>query len=838
MAEPEAAPAASAVAPPTAPDIEQPASFFLGREYDLANHAVLPQPLMYEARDLTTHGVVVGMTGSGKTGLCIGLLEEAAIDGVPCIIIDPKGDLANLLLQFPDLAPADFQKWLNPEDARTKGMSLEDYARQLAERWRKGIEDSGQSAERIARLKQSAEWRIYTPGSEAGLPLSVLKTFAAPQGPVPREALNQKIDATATALLGLTGISADPVQSREHILISQLLLNAWTQGKDLSLPDLIGQIQTPPLERIGAFDVDTFYPEKDRLKLAIGLNNLLAAPSFSTWITGEALDLGAMLSAGERPRQLIFYIAHLEEAQRQFFVTLLLEEVLSWTRKQTGTTGLRAILYFDEVFGYLPPHPANPPTKLPLMTMLKQARAFGVGVLLATQNPVDLDYKALSNAGTWFVGKLQTDRDKSRLLEGLEGVAAEQGSLGNRAYLETVISALGKRTFLLHDVHRGKPVLFQSRHTLSFLGGPLTRDQVATLMAPLKESIQAGQPATGAGPAAAIPLCPRCRKDVQPGWQACPACGQALGPGPTRAEDRAFKQELRRAAAPAASAVGPTPAAPEVPADVTQVYLHLANPVRPAGAQLIYQPFVLGTAEVAFSDRKREVAHRQVYHLLAGAPASGQPISWQTAERLDECQPAAPEAGATWRAVPEALSTARKLRALEKALADFLYTDARLRLFENTQLGLVSRPGEDQLTFQARCRQAARAQADKVVADEKLKYQPKFEALGTTMPESAGHPGLAGHLLQLANPLWWVGLTGQKRPAGRDADKVARLGQEWVARQKAIYEKWQKTGEEHDDVTLRPRRDDVQVSAVSLAWVPFWGLEAAPGKVELVPAYR
>jgi hypothetical protein len=489
---------------PPAPDIELPACFYLGDEYDLATKTVLNKPVMYDARDLTTHGVVVGMTGSGKTGLCISLLEEAAIDGIPCIIIDPKGDLTNLMLQFPDLSPDDFKKWLNPDDARLKGMADDDYAKLLADKWRTGLEGSRQSADRIKRLQGSAEWRVYTPGSEAGLPLSILQTFAAPKGKVSREALNQKIDATTTALLGLTGIVADPVQSREHILIAQLLLNSWGKGKDMDLHAIIEQIQVPPMSKIGAFDVDTFYPEKERLKLAVSLNNILAAPSFSTWIQGEALDLGRMMYRGDKPRHLIFYVAHLDDAQRMFFITLLLEEVLSWTRKQPGTTSLRAILYFDEVFGYLPPHPANPPTKVPLMTLLKQARAFGVGVLLATQNPVDLDYKALSNAGTWFVGKLQTERDKARLVEGLEGVAAESGTLNNRAYLETVISALGNRVFLLHDIHKGKPLLFQSRHVLSFLRGPMTRDQIALLMDPIKEaeaaSAPAAPPASGRAP--------------------------------------------------------------------------------------------------------------------------------------------------------------------------------------------------------------------------------------------------------------------------------------------------------------------------------------------------
>src|SRR5262249_48487621 len=483
-------------------DIERPACFYLGREYDLATKTVRDDrpPVMYDARDLLTHGVVVGMTGSGKTGLCITLLEEAAIDGIPCIIIDVKGDLTNLLLQFPELRPDDFKPWLNPEDARLKKLTLDEFAAQLSERAKKGLEETLQTPKRIELLRDSSEFLVYTPGSDAGLPLAILKTFAAPEPGLQREEIAQRIDATVSALLGLTGISADPVQSREHVFIAQLLLHAWNKGEDLDLAQLIGRIQVPPIRTVGAFDVETFYPEKDRLKLALALNNLLASPSFATWIEGDPLDLSVLLGSpsppalqgrgrsegdsrgpnapspqpsppakpgGEgaepqvKPRQVIFYLAHLEDTQRMFFLALLLSEVLSWTRKQPGTTSLKAILYFDEVYGYIPPHPANPPSKTPLMTLMKQPRAFGVGIPLATQNPVDLDYKALSNAGTWLVGKLQTERDKARLIEGLEGVAAERGSLSDRGYLENVISALSNRVFLLHNVHQPKPVVMQ-----------------------------------------------------------------------------------------------------------------------------------------------------------------------------------------------------------------------------------------------------------------------------------------------------------------------------------------------------------------------------------------
>jgi hypothetical protein len=824
--------------------IEQPACFYLGREYDLASRAVqADKPVLYDARDLLTHGVVVGMTGSGKTGLCINLIEEAALDGVPCILIDPKGDLTNLLLQFPNLRPEDFLPWLNPEDARQKNLKLEEYARQLAGRWRQGLDESGQAPGRIAALHAASDFRVYTPGSEAGLPLSVLQTFAAPKGTVPAEALHQKVAATTTALLGLTGIAADPVQSREHILIAQLLLQAWKKGQDMDLARLIAEIQAPSLRQIGTLDVDTFYPEKERLKLAVALNNILASPSFATWITGEALDLARMLyGPGGKPRQLIFYVAHLDEAQRMFFVTLLLEEVLSWTRKQTGSTSLRAILYFDEVFGYLPPHPANPPTKGPLMRLLKQARAFGVGVLLATQNPVDLDYKALSNAGTWFVGKLQTERDKARLLEGLEGVAAERGTLTNRSYLETVISALGNRVFLLHDVHRGQPVLFQSRWALSFLRGPITPDQIGLLMETFK-----GAPA--AAPAVAIPVCPGCKAELPgPGLTSCPRCGAVL-PRPVEATaEQDFKQVLLRSAAPtSARAVAPvsgpvTHVAP-VLAGVTQLYLPLANPARPAGpVELVYQPRVLGFAEVVFAERKRNLEYRRPYRYLAPAPAPGEPANWHAAEPFDGSTAEAPEAGARWADAPESLNTGKKLAALKKGFAEFLYGNARYAVQVNNSLDLVTQKGEDVEAFRERCHAAARQEAERALEAEKRKVAPKFKALNAEVPENPTAPKPGGSWLP---DLGW-GLFGMtwaaSRPAPRlsekDQARLEALTNEWRERWQEVTAKWQLAGDDLSELQLTPRKADIQVTHFGLVWVPYWNLTGADGQARLLPAYR
>src|SRR5512146_3068951 len=457
-------------------------NFYLGRAYDPIKQTVTEKEITYDPADLTTHAVVTGMTGSGKTGLCIDLLEEAALQGIPAIIIDPKGDLTNLILHFPDLAPQDFQPWIDADLARRAGKSLEQLATDASISWRAGLKEWGIPQEKILALKNAAQFAIFTPGSDAGIPVSVLSSLAVPEIPWKdnREILREKIASTVTALLGLVGYNdIDPLRSREHILLANIFETAWSQGRDVELAELILQTQTPPFEKLGAFPVDTFFPAKDRMELAMVLNNILASPAFETWREGQPLDIASMLYTEDgHPRHSIFYLAHLSDAERMFFVTLLLSSVETWMRTQTGSSSLRALLYMDEIYGYLPPQ-RNPPSKQPLLRMLKQARAFGLGLLLATQNPVDVDYKALSNAGTWFIGKLQTEQDKNRLLDGLESAA---GSI-SRIVFDKLISSLGKRVFVLHNVHTARPQVFQTRWTMNFLAGPLTRVQVPALNA-------------------------------------------------------------------------------------------------------------------------------------------------------------------------------------------------------------------------------------------------------------------------------------------------------------------------------------------------------------------
>lgn len=462
---------------------EQLGSFYLGAIYDLESGQKTESPLHYDARDLVTHAVCVGMTGSGKTGLCIGLLEEAALDKVPALLIDPKGDITNLLLQFPELQPADFQPWVNVDDARRKDKSVEEFAASTAESWRNGLADWGIQGERMRLLAAHTDYTIFTPGSEMGAPINIMGSLAAPQldWATEIEAIRERIGGTVAALLGLAGVTADPVRSREGILLATLFEQFWQQGKDLDLTQLINGITNPPVKQLGAFEVDTFYPAKERFELAMQFNTLLASPRFQSWLQGEPLDIDRLLfTADGKPRHSILYIAHLSDSERMFIVTLLLESLVTWMRKQSGTTSLRALLYFDEVFGYFPPT-AEPPSKRPLLTLLKQARAFGLGVILVTQNPVDIDYKGLTNAGTWFIGKLQAERDKERVLAGLKGALSEAGKSESTDF-STLITQLGNRVFLMNNVHNDGPVVFHTRWAMSYLRGPLTLPQVRTLV--------------------------------------------------------------------------------------------------------------------------------------------------------------------------------------------------------------------------------------------------------------------------------------------------------------------------------------------------------------------
>jgi hypothetical protein len=661
-------------------DFEKLGLFYLGRRHDVAAGKTLQEPVLYDSRDLVTHAVCVGMTGSGKTGLCLSLIEEAAIDGVPVLAIDPKGDLCNLLLTFPELTPSEFRPWVDEDEARRQGLGPDAFAAAEAERWRAGLADWGQDGARIDRLTRAAEFAIYTPGSRAGLPVSILSSFSAPAkgARADGEALAERATSTATSVLSLAGVEAEP-RSRSHTLLAALFSGSWAEGRSLDLPGLIQQVQSPPFQKIGVLDLEAFFPGKERFELAMRLNGLLAAPGFAQWLEGASLEPASLLYSDQgKPRVAIFSIAHLGDAERMFFVSLLLNQVVSWMRAQTGTSSLRALLFMDEIAGYFPPV-ATPPSKAPLLTLLRQARAFGLGVVLATQNPVDLDYKGLSNTGTWFLGRLQTERDKARMLDGLEGAAA--GSM-DRAETDRLLSALGKRVFLLHNVHEKAPVVFQSRWALSYLRGPLSRDQIHTLMAPSAHEVHEVQEVQGVQ---------EVQKVQQPGSSSPPV----LPPG------------IEQFFVPRASSHEPRP--------LDDVPIH-------------YTPVVIGVARIGFGDPKLGID--EVRDVLYATPIGEEALAvdWSAAVRRSETASdllSVPEAGATFGPLPSAGAKAKNYAAWAKDFSRWLGQAEKLELMRSPDLKLTSRPGESERDFKVRLQERQRAARDEAVDAVRKKYAAK-----------------------------------------------------------------------------------------------------------------
>jgi hypothetical protein len=786
-------------------DFEKLGAFYLGRPFDLQHKQAKEGLLLYDSKDLVTHAVCVGMTGSGKTGLCIALLEEAAIDSIPAIIIDPKGDLGNLLLTFPNLAPEDFKPWLNEgEDAA-----------QQAQLWKDGLAKWGEDGERIKRLRDAADLRIYTPGSNAGIPVSILKSFDAPAETIrdDNELLAERINTTVTSLLGLIGVTADPLRSREHILISNILSQAWSNGKNLDIGGLIQQIQSPPMTKIGVMELDSFFPAQDRLELAMALNHLLASPTFASWMEGEPLDIQQLLhTSNGKPRLSIFSIAHLGDAERMFFVSLLLNQVLGWMRTQSGTTSLRAILYMDEIFGYFPPV-ANPPSKLPLLTLLKQGRAFGLGVVLATQNPVDLDYKGLANTGTWFIGRLQTERDKARVLEGLEGIAAGTGQAFDKQGMEQILAGLSNRIFLLNNVHDDVPEVFETRWAMSYLRGPLTRAQIKMLMDPVKTEQQPAQSLpTGAGLAT---------------------------PSNTVAAAPANSQR------------------PILPPDVTQYFL----PVRSAGA-VSYQPMLLGHAEIRYS-KSKSIDLTQTLTLLAPFGEGPINLDWTDAKPIDlpvEDLESEPAEAAQFAELPPKAAKAKSYATWRKDFAAWIYQNQRLELFESPSLDIVSNPGESERDFRVRLQQLAREQRDQAVEKLRQKYAPKFTQLEDR--KRRAEQAVAREAEQAKDQKLQTAISfgatllssfmGRKRVnmstigrattaargvsrTMREADDVDRaqdnvaaitqqltdLEAQFNAESETLKSSFDPQSEQLDKVSLKPTKANINIKLVTLVWAPY-----------------
>jgi len=762
------------------PFIEAPTTFYLGRRYDPSTHRLTDDVVYYDSRDLTTHAVVVGMTGSGKTGLCINLLEEAILDNIPVIAIDPKGDITNLLLNFPDLRPQDFQPWVNVDDARRAGLDLPAYAADVAQRWRDGLQSWGIVPDRMRWLKQIARYSIYTPGSDAGLPISILASLKAPrEGWAGNEEANrEKINGVVTALLALIGLDVQPVKDKEHVLVANIFEYAWRQGRDLTLDDIILQVQKPPFNKLGVFPIDEYMPEKARYKLAMEMNNIIAAPSFQSWIQGEPLDIQNLLyQADGRARVSIFYIAHLSEAERQFIITLLLENLLGWMRTLSGTTSLRALLYVDEMFGYFPPYPRNPPTKEPMLRLLKQARAFGLGMILATQNPGDLDYKGLSNAGTWFIGRLQSEVDRQKVMAGLEALATADSGL-NLKEVGQLIADIEPRVFLMHNVHDiGGPILVHTRWAMSYLRGPLTRQQVQMLMADQKQRLYAQMAAVaqGAGgaypppapayappsyPAQSVPVAPPGLPEAPPRPPEAPGfTTQTATPGfqqgfTQQATVPVNQAQLARPGGTQATALGIqappgfTDKQPPVTSTTPQYFLPNSVTSQQAisnweqqtrfsaqsmgGIVLAYKPVLLAQAAVRYSDRKSSIFTARTYAFqIPGLERSGI-VHWEeyAAAPVDPKRVSGePFTAALFGDLAPGLSDSKRLTALKSELVDMLYNTAALKIPYNATLGVYANPDMGQSDFLAQAQQVAREKRDAEIDQIAAKYEKIMDRL-------------------------------------------------------------------------------------------------------------
>lgn len=799
--------------------------FYIGRSYDLKSGETQDTKTLYDPDDLTTHGVVVGMTGSGKTGLCVDILEEAALAGIPALLVDPKGDITNLLLHFPNLAPEDFQPWIDPDEARRQDKPVETVAEETANLWRNGLKKWEITSDRIQKVADSVQYAIYSPGSTAGIPISILASLAAPdlEWAKNEEILREKISSTVTALLGLIGADADPLQSKEHILLSNIFEAGWSKGQDLDLVELIEQTLDPPFSKLGAFELEQFYPKDERSELATDLNSLIASPSFQVWTQGQPLDIHDLLWTTEgRPKHSVLYLAHLSDEERMFFVTLLLTAVEAYIRTQSGSSSLKTILYFDELFGYMPPV-ANPPSKEPLLRLLKQARAFGLGLLLVTQNPVDLDYKGLGNAGTWFIGKLQAERDKSRLLDGLEG--AREGL--ERGELDRTVSAIDKRTFLLHNVHADGQEIFKTRWAMAYLRGPITRARLGEL-------------------------------------------NQLVGTDQPTVEAEA--QESIKTAA-----VGTRPT---IPNSVEEYFLPnnqtVSEAIKAAGdgeyatKGMIYRPVLLAQASARILDRKLDLDHELV---ISAMVADADRVRWK--DHLREPTPPEiidrePVSEAEFADLEPAMVDAKIMKQLESDFADFVYHEAELTLLWNPELKLASQPGVSKEEFAQEVARAAQESRDEEAKELRRKYEKKIDALkaklsreerelaedqaehsARKMEEMATHAENVLSLFGGSRSRRRVSgsLTKRRMSAKAKADveesiqaiadfqrQLEDLEDELAEELDELDDQWIESASEIDELVKTPKKKDIYIDLFGVAWFPHWQVEHG-GEIQELPGF-
>ncbi len=798
---------------------EKLGSFFLGAKFDLENDKITGELVNYDARDLTTHAVCFGMTGSGKTGLCVCLLEEAAIDQVPAIIIDPKGDITNLLLHFPELSAEKFLPWINLDDARRKKMTQEEYAKFAANTWKNGLNEWGIDKKRVRMLNESVDYSIYTPGSLTGMPVNILSSFKAPKGGFENdpETFRDMISGIVSGILKLSGVKGDPIRDKEGILLSTIFEYFWRNDEDLSIEKLITSVQDPPFSRLGVFDLETFYPQNDRTQLSIALNSLIASPNFREWLEGENLDIANILYTDDgKPRHSVFSLAHLSDEEKMFFITILLENIVSWIRQQPGTTSLRAILYFDEVFGFMPPV-AEPPSKRPLLTLLKQARAYGLGVVLVTQNPVDIDYKGLTNTGTWFIGKLQAQRDKDRVLGGLQDAISEIGGTFDTKY-DDIIGALDSRVFLLHNVHEDQPVVFHTRWAMNYLRGPLTRPQISKLMENKKAE-----------------------------WTENKIVKADEAPSPILSEENISIQP------------------PALNPNISQAYIDVRALTKPdfsdtfdiSKSGIVYAPRLYSKYSVQFENKKRGIDKIVTNHVLAPEADSFGSIDWS---EMEEVQPnvLSPDPfrskNVFYEDIPEEFNQLKKLKSHGKELNDYLYQNSRLCLKVHKDLEIYQNQDESHQEFMSRLKQAARERRDLEIEKLEKKYEKQLDRLENKIEKLSRDLSSdeAEYEARKREEIIGIGETvlgyfmGRKRTTGgttasrrrRMTSKVKReiedtkeeiedlqkdyeeLESELREQVGDITDRWSDVSNQVEEIEVKPRRTDIRIESLMIAWKP------------------
>jgi hypothetical protein len=789
-------------------DYEKLGLFYLGKRYDMEDGGVVEEPTLYDSKDLTTHAVIVGMTGSGKTGLGISLIEEAAIDRIPVIAIDPKGDLGNLLLTFPQLRPKDFRPWVDPGQAKQKGQTLDEYATNRADLWKKGLASWQQDGSRIEKFRSNVELGLglFTPGSSAGTPISVLRSFQAPPQDLrqDRDLYQDHLQATAGSVLTLMGEDTDDLGDPRRVLIASILDHCWSEGRDLDLAGLFAAIQRPPFERIGLMPTDDFISPAARAKLAKSLNGLVAAPGFDVWMSGAPLRADSLLynDAG-KPRVSVVSIAHLDDKERMFFLTMLLSEIVAWMRTQPGTGSLRALIYIDEIFGFMPPT-ANPPTKKLLLTLLKQARAFGVGVVLSTQNPVDLDYKGLSNAGTWFIGRMQTERDVERLADGLRGAS---GGGPDDLRVDKTIASLGKRVFLLHNVHEKQPVIFHTRWAMSYLAGPLTRDQIKRLT----------------------------------------ASDDAIAASPPAAERKTIE---------AAAAV------PPVPSGVDEFFLPVTR-VQEEADSLVYRPMLLAAADVGYHSARYKVDDERRFLVLTEAGARPKVADWSDGDEMEmeiEDLESNGREGAGFEELPTVLRKKGSYTEATRAFKRWIREDQALTLLKSPTFKLMSSPAETERDFRIRLQTVASERRDQAAAALRKRYSAKLTTLrnrllraeqavqreseqarqskldsalsigtallGAFLGRKTVSTSSAGRIGTAVRKAGRVGKESSDVARARETattvrQQIAAMEQELTAEIGKLDVEFDAQTEQLDEIRLRPKSTDTHIHFVALTWAPY-----------------